>query len=703
MDAAGDLARREQAGDGLAADVDDPGGGVDLHAAHGVVDARGDLDGVVGRLAQVGLHAGGAVEVRVLLIRHVLIPLCQGVGQGGGVDLQLLRQGLDGVALDGDAGGDVFFDGLEAVAQVLVEDDVGVAAGLGQLAGGDHVAGQQLVDEALALLVDQDRAVAADALGDEHAGALLHGGVELDLVDVHQSRAHRLGHADAVAGDAGGAGGDGALEVGLVVDDHVLIVAEAAGGQDDRLGTDGIVGAVALGLDAHDGAVQGHKAGGFGVVHHLDAQIVYGPQESGDQIRADAGAVLRGVDAPVGGAAGEGDLGQGRADGIQPVDALGGVLRHDRDQILVVDVVAALHGVLHELGHGVLDALLLLIVGLGGVHAAGGLGGVAAGIGHLFQNDDLLARLSGVDGGGHARAAGADDDDVGLQLLIGLLAAAGLADLGESGQIRAGQHQGVVQGAEHRVAGDGSAGESVHIGALGRQDAVVEHVHGEGADVLGLVAAVDLNVVDGLLGHGDGDVHVAAEALGAAGVGAGDEQIVPLGLRRCHDLLAGGEGEGLGRGVLDRLGREGGPGDGVDVGALGLQDAACQGGDGSAAHVRGLAVALDLYICDAAGVAHGQGDVHGAAEAVGGAGVVAGLECSLRVGADAGTGGLRGSRDLAALGRRLFDFRHGGFSFDRLHSQQQGDGQNAREQPCDESFPCDLLLHGVSSQFYCMI
>ena len=659
-----------------------------------MVDARGDLDGVVGRLAQIRVHACGAVEVRILLVGHVLIPLGQGVGQGGRVDLQLLGQLLDGVALDGDAGGDVLFDGLQAVAQVLVEDDVGIAARLGQLAGGDHVAGQQLVDKALALLVDQDRAVAADALGDEHAGALLHGGMELDLVDVHQVRAHRLGHDNAVAGDAGGAGGDGALEVGLVVDHQVLIVAEAAGGEDDRLGLDRIVGALALGLDAHDGAVQGHEAGGLGVVHDLDAHLVHGAQEGGDQIGADAGAVLRGVDALVGGAAGEGDLGQGCADGIQPVDGLGGVLRHDRDQILVVDVVAALHGVLHELLHGVLDALLLLIVGLGGVHAAGGLGGVAAGIGHFLQDDDALASLGGVDGGGHARAAGADDDDIGFQLLIGLLAAHGLADLGEFAQIRAGQHQGVVQGAEDRVAGDGGAGEGVHIGGLGLQDAVVQHIHGEGADVLGLVAAVNLDGVDGLLRDGDGHVHVAAEALGGAGVGAGDEQVVPLGLGGRHDLLAGSLGQGLGRGVLDRLGGEGGAGHAVDLGALGVQDRGRQGGDGRAAHVRGLAVALDLHICDAAGLAHGQGDVHRAAEAVGRGGVVAGLEFAGRVGADAGAGGFCGSRDLGALGRRLLGFRHRRFSFDRLHAQQQGDGQRQRDQPRNELLSCDSLTHG---------
>ena len=41
VDTAGDLTGCEQAGDGVALGVDDPGLGVDLHAAHGVVDAGG--------------------------------------------------------------------------------------------------------------------------------------------------------------------------------------------------------------------------------------------------------------------------------------------------------------------------------------------------------------------------------------------------------------------------------------------------------------------------------------------------------------------------------------------------------------------------------------------------------------------------------------------------------------------------------------
>ena len=57
-------------------------------------------------------------------------------------------------------------------------------------------------------------------------------------------------------------------------------------------------------------------------------------------------------------------------------------------------------------------------MGLRGVHAAGGLGRVAARIGHLLQEDDILAGLGGIDRCGHAGAACADDHDIGIEFFI---------------------------------------------------------------------------------------------------------------------------------------------------------------------------------------------------------------------------------------------------------------------------------------------
>ena len=63
VDAAGDFARREEAGDDLAVSVQHMGFGVDLQAAHGVVDARGDLHGIIRRGVQ--RRAGPAQGTRV--------------------------------------------------------------------------------------------------------------------------------------------------------------------------------------------------------------------------------------------------------------------------------------------------------------------------------------------------------------------------------------------------------------------------------------------------------------------------------------------------------------------------------------------------------------------------------------------------------------------------------------------------------------
>ena len=362
---------------------------------------------------------------------------------------------------------------------MLVKDDVSVAAGLLEFARADHVAGQQFVDETLAFLIDQDRAVAADALSDEHAGRLFDGRMQLDLVDIHQVGADRDRHHDTVAGDAGGAGGDSTKQVTAVMNDHVLVIAEAARCQDHRFGMDGVIGIRAFRHDARDGAVHRRKAGRRGVIHYFDAQFFDLVPEMGHQERADARAVLRRVDPLVGGAAGEGDLGKRCPDGIQPVDRRSGILGHDGDECLVVDVMAALHGVFHKLRDAVFDTLFLLVMRFRRVHAAGRLGGIAADVRHFFENDDLLAGLCRIDRSGHSRAACADDGDIAVEVDVVFDFDGFRITCGKTRQIRAGQDERVVESPEDRVARYGRAAQCVHLGTLGFQDLVSQHFHGE--------------------------------------------------------------------------------------------------------------------------------------------------------------------------------------------------------------------------------
>ena len=65
VDAAGHFTRGEEAGDDLAFGVEDVGLGVDLQAAHGVVDTGGDFDSVVGTVVE-GVGEAGAAEVGVV-------------------------------------------------------------------------------------------------------------------------------------------------------------------------------------------------------------------------------------------------------------------------------------------------------------------------------------------------------------------------------------------------------------------------------------------------------------------------------------------------------------------------------------------------------------------------------------------------------------------------------------------------------------
>ena len=108
------------------------------------------------------------------------------------------------------------------VEEHVVDAELEHPPGLGP---GHDVARLQLVDEALAVGVAQQGAVAAERLGQQrprHGVVVQRGGVELDELDVGHRHAGPQRHGDAVAGGLERVGGDGEQLAGAAGgDQHV--------------------------------------------------------------------------------------------------------------------------------------------------------------------------------------------------------------------------------------------------------------------------------------------------------------------------------------------------------------------------------------------------------------------------------------------------------------------------------------------------
>ena len=295
----------------------------------------------------------------------------------------------------------------------------------------------------------------------------------------------------------------------------------AAGGNDHALGVNGVVVLGALGLDAAGSAVVGQDLGGLGVQQDLHAQLFGLSVQFFHQIAAHGAAVLGLMQILVGGAAGGCHLGQRGTDGGQPVDGVGALLGHHGHQAVVVDAVAAVDGVLNELLHpAVGDAQVGLILGVGCVHAAGGLQAVAAHDGHLFHHDDLGTVLGGLCGGGQTGTAGTHHHDVTVQRLGGLFHG-GVRSLGhgKGGSVQSGVLQSGLHGLLEGVAGHGGTGNAVHVVAVGSHHGIRQLFAGHRADALGLVLLGDNDGINcvGVGGHFHDDV--AFNAFGRTGAG----------------------------------------------------------------------------------------------------------------------------------------------------------------------------------------
>src|SRR4051794_20099335 len=363
---AGDLARGVEAGDrGLAPHVG-------LDAAHDVVAARLDVDGLAGDVDPGEVAA----------------------------DVDDLAQRLER-ALAGDLG-DVERHGAVGEAAALV--DLRLLRARDDVARGKlELVGRILLHEALALGVVEVRALAAGALRDEDPVARQRGRVVLDHLHVHQRRAEAEGLRHAVA------------RADERVRGWLEALAGATGGEDRRLG-----------------AEQLHRAVLDVARHSADALALVVLGERGDEpllVAVDLLVVLhqllvehvqQGLARDVGHVVGTG--GGGAAEGPGAELALGVAVEghalvlelehlarrlaaHDLDGVLIAEVVGALDGVERVRLPGVVRVER-------GVDAAGRRVGVRADGVDLAQDGDGRPLARGREGGALAGEPRPDDEDV---------------------------------------------------------------------------------------------------------------------------------------------------------------------------------------------------------------------------------------------------------------------------------------------------
>ena len=457
-DVAGVGADTVQAGDDLGFLGHDLGLVVDLDAAEGAVGAD-VLPQAVERALLDGLHVAAILleDLVVAGVAHVVVLLDLG-NQTRDVDAGLLRQLFDGVGLGHGliAGSQVTVPLLvEVVVQVVrmhVGDDVravllvlleqlAVEDGEGDGAGlhGDGVAGEGGVSdlvlghEALAVTVDPQAGLTERAVEDEvvHVvGQLIH-------------QLHRAGlmagagfpaHLDAFALHAG----DGKVEDGLaelvagLLLDHLGVVAEAAGGDDDRLGSGfDLFAVLVLGQHADRLAVLHEDLGDGGLELEVDTELAgalghllgHGSGRSG----AGDAAALRLADVPgeLAVRVGAGGLRSGEralhADELhthvhEPVDGLAGLEVVVADHAGIDTVVSEVHVLAEGLARRQRDHVLSLDARADAQGAHAHVGGAAGGVG-LLEAENGRAVFRGGDAGGQAGQTGSDHDDISLHLL----------------------------------------------------------------------------------------------------------------------------------------------------------------------------------------------------------------------------------------------------------------------------------------------
>ena len=259
----------------------------------------------------------------------------------------------------------------------------------------------------------------------------------LDEVHADQVAAHAYGGHRGFARGARQVVGAETLDARIVEFAQIGVGGEAARGEHDpALGADHAAFLLGVFNDhAHDVAFKGLFADDFDEAparDDLDAQVVGGLRQN----RAVALSLREGgnVGARIEGAEDLDDVVlELHAEAFEPSDGAVGVFAENANAFGVASEVACGKRLLHVVFRAVLDALTGLTDRVGRIDEALGNEGVAARERHLFVDDDVLgARLGGLDGGGHAGAARADDDDFVGFIPLDAFGAHGVAQAGDA-------------------------------------------------------------------------------------------------------------------------------------------------------------------------------------------------------------------------------------------------------------------------------
>lgn len=454
---------------------------VDFKTAHAVVDARPEANGEERAFfVRNGVVKDHAVEFRILLGLHVAVEVVVGLLELIKRDLQIVSHGLERRIFLDDAG----FTGvlIELIGHVLA-DDVGLGVHRGRvdqagMADRDdgvsaNLAVAGFLDETLAGGRIDHRAVADGGFNEERRDAealFVRRGPRAELNPVHLNRvgADFLSLLNRFAGCAGLVGrGEGSGEARVVGHAHLDILREAAGSEEHALrgsDVDDLAGlflaerVAGAGLDAFDAAlVVDDELLDLRAKLRLDADFLQAFEHRENE--AGAGIAFNGVGALDGMAAVVGHGLELDADLVaQPVEVFDGFIGDVAGEFRVSKTAAGLDDVCVEEVGRVLDAFGLLHVGTGSCNRTAVDDGVAAGEGHLFENEDLIrlhAALMRFERSSEAGKARADDHE-----FLGFIPLDGLAAFGSGGH---GNHAGKAEGGGTGSAEELAAGNISHL------------------------------------------------------------------------------------------------------------------------------------------------------------------------------------------------------------------------------------------------
>ena len=225
---------------------------------------------------------------------------------------------------------------------MFIKDDVSIMLRQRDNRRRHSIAGRHFVEEAVALLIDQDSAAAANRFGNQVRGVLLNGRVNLNFTHIHGTGANPLRQRNAAAGGPFMVGGDKTRQIRTIFHHHRAISAETAGRHDDTFG---------LYLDAFLLIIQQTYPAHFAVSHqdlfhrcikhHIDAAASDIAHQTTDQIATNRRSVTRTVSPVDTHPAGGGDVIEHDPAMRQPFDGLRRIFHKPTQQLRIVFVVPA--------------------------------------------------------------------------------------------------------------------------------------------------------------------------------------------------------------------------------------------------------------------------------------------------------------------------------------------------------------------------